>query len=262
MVRLAPRDAQSSVSWIRESLPAREDPRPFDPEAYDWYHSIDLPGGKRTRGMYDHHPLLPHYGLPEDLGGATALDIGSANGFWAFELERRGAKVTALDIASANQLDLPPAAREIVSRELDRPLRRGIEYVCRERNSSIELVTGSVYALDPAEIGTFDFVHAGDILLHLRDPALALQRIRSVTRGQALLSDVFDPALDGLGAEARLIRYCGGWSVTTWWEPSLGALAQMVSDAGFSSVEILNTYMLSTRSSAAGPWRAIIRARP
>src|SRR5437588_1822567 len=34
-----------------------------------WYHTIDLPDGRRTPGQFDHRELLAHYGLPADLSG-------------------------------------------------------------------------------------------------------------------------------------------------------------------------------------------------
>ena len=80
--------------------------------AAPWYHTIELPGGLVTNGVYDHRPLVPHYGLPENLSGRRALDVGTADGFWAFELERRGAEVTALDVERLSELDLPPALSE------------------------------------------------------------------------------------------------------------------------------------------------------
>jgi tRNA (mo5U34)-methyltransferase len=63
----------------------------------------------------------------------------------------------------------------------------------RRLGSAVKLVNGPVYDLHPDTAGTFDFVHAGDILLHLRDPALALQRLRAVCSGALLLADAFDP---------------------------------------------------------------------
>jgi hypothetical protein len=36
----------------------------------------------------------------------------------------------------------------------------------------------------------------------------------------------------------------------------------MVSDAGFSHVEVVTTYCLDQWGSVPGPWRAVIRARP
>ena len=41
--------------------------------------------------------------LPDDLTGATVLDVGTTNGGFAFEAERRGAvRVVAVDIVDAD----------------------------------------------------------------------------------------------------------------------------------------------------------------
>src|SRR5262245_62521924 len=69
-------------------LPSRSD----DPQLENWYHTIELGNGLVSRGFYDHRPVVNCYGLPDSLCGKTALDIGTADGFWAFEMERRGAE--------------------------------------------------------------------------------------------------------------------------------------------------------------------------
>jgi tRNA (mo5U34)-methyltransferase len=230
--------------------------------AHPWYHTIELPNGVVTRGRFDHRRLLPHYGLPDDLRGKRALDVGSGDGFWAFELERRGAEVTSLDVEAFADVDLPPVLHKIfVERPVDLSFRRGLEIAHRRLGSQVELINRPVYDLDPDEVGTFDLVHAGDIMLHLRDPALALQRLRAVTSGQILLADCFDPALDDLGAGPGLTRYRGGWDDVTWWAPALSTLAQMVVDAGFEDVRVLTTYSLAERDSAQGLWHAVLRGR-
>jgi hypothetical protein len=48
-----------------------------------WYHTVDLGDGIVTPGQYDHRPILGHYGLPDDLTGKSALDIGPAHGFFS-----------------------------------------------------------------------------------------------------------------------------------------------------------------------------------
>lgn len=69
-----------------------------------WFHNLHLPDGTRTA---PHHPLgdfprfkwqqiAPH--LPADLTGWRALDIGCNAGFYCFELARRGASVTGIDV--------------------------------------------------------------------------------------------------------------------------------------------------------------------
>ncbi len=230
--------------------------------SHSWYHTIELPDGSVTPGRFDHRPLLVHYGLPEQLQGERALDIGSGDGFWAFELERRGAEVTSLDVESFLDVDLPPALHTIfVNRPVDLSFRRGFEIARRRLGSQVTLLNKPVYDLDPTEDGMFDFVHAGDILLHLRDPILALQKIRAVTSGTALFADCFDPHLDALMAGPGLTRYRGGWEDVTWWSPALSTLAQMVSDAGYSQVEILTTYTLSEYDTVQGPWRAVVRGQ-
>src|SRR6266536_1928744 len=175
-------------------------------------------------------PLVAEYGLPDNLTGKCALDVGSADGFWAFELERRGARVTALDIETTADLDLPPAVRRMVAeRGLAHPIGRGFELARELLGSQVKAVTSGVYDLDPDRLGRFDLVHAGDILLHLRDPVRALERIRSITAGEALLSDVFDPNLDELGqVDQQLACYLGGWNSAVWWIPSKSTLAHMV----------------------------------
>jgi tRNA (mo5U34)-methyltransferase len=212
--------------------------------------------------MYDHRPLLPHYGLPVDLRGKRALDVGSGDGFWAFELERRGGEVTSVDVETFADTDFPRALhRTYLQHPTKLSFRRGMEIAHRRLGSKVKLVNRPVYELDPDDVGTFDFVHAGDILLHLRDPALALQRIRSVADGDVLFADLFDPVLDELGVGPGLTRFRGGWTDATWWGPSLSALGQMVVDAGFRDVELLTTYRLAPRGTSEGPWRAVFRAR-
>src|SRR5437660_12337372 len=59
--------------------------------SYSWYHTLDLGYGVVTKGMFDHRPALHRYLIPSDLSGMRCLDIGTMDGFWAFEMERRGA---------------------------------------------------------------------------------------------------------------------------------------------------------------------------
>src|SRR5262249_3860603 len=76
-------------------------------KTHPWYHTIELPGGIVTPGAYDHRPLMPSYGIPEDLTGQRVRDGGSFDGFFALEFEGRGADVPALDIGSTDDTDLP-----------------------------------------------------------------------------------------------------------------------------------------------------------
>ncbi len=277
-VAFTPRDPEAGLTFVRDRLAwraeHRQEPAPGEvddgPQALarlvagrPWYHTIELPHGIVTLGHYDHRALVPHYGIPADLTGRRVLDLASADGFWAFEFERRGATVTALDIESTADVDLPgPVRAWAEAQAVADPITDGFALAKRALRSEAEHLTGTIYELDPARLGRFDLVHAGDVLLHLRDPLAALEQIRRVTKGQALLSDVFEPGLPpSPDPDGKLAMYYGGGNAA-WWRPGLGALVQMVADAGFSDVEVVTTYSLAGRGERTGPWRAVLRATP
>ena len=85
---------------------------PDDPRLEGWYHTIELGGGIVTKGVFDHRPILDRFGLPASLAGKSALDVGTGDGFFAFELERRGAeRVTAIDVPTLDDIDWTPTMR-------------------------------------------------------------------------------------------------------------------------------------------------------
>ena len=75
-----------------------------------WYHVLELAPGQVTEGLFDLHPYVERYGL-ERMDGMRALEVGTWDGFWAFEMERRGAEVVALDLDDERDLDWPPRRR-------------------------------------------------------------------------------------------------------------------------------------------------------
>ena len=73
-----------------------------------WYHTIDLPDGSCTPGLFDHRAATGYVAWPAAVAGGRCLDVGTFDGFWSFELERRGAsEVVAIDV---DDLPLHPAA--------------------------------------------------------------------------------------------------------------------------------------------------------
>jgi tRNA (mo5U34)-methyltransferase len=274
-LHLHARDPQGQIPFLRSMTQGRavenEPVRPGDTngqapndglrravEQVSWYHTVALPGGVVTPGFYDHRPLVPHYGLPERIEGRRVLDVATADGFWAFELERRGADVTATDVSRISELDLPLQLREVLSQEaLDARTGAGFAIAHDALGSKVRRLEKNVYDLNPRDMGTFDLVHVADLLLHLENPLRALRAIRSVTDGSAHITDCFDPHLSGNG----LTRYGGGWNSMCWWTPSLDTLGQMILDAGFASVDLHAVYTLRSPGMPDGPRRATFVAR-
>jgi tRNA (mo5U34)-methyltransferase len=257
-----PRDARKAVAFLgmqNKAGPAQSPVPAEDAAASSWYHTLEFPDGTVTPGQFDHRPLVSRYGLPTDLAGKTALDVATFDGFWAFEMERRGADVTALDLDSAEDFDLPAEARREFGDAAYPAMGSGFALAHEALGSRARRVAGSVYDLAESGLGPFDLVHVGDLLLHLRRPLAALEAVRAVTAHQALIVDVVD--LDPYaGPFGPVMHYSGGWDDVTWWVPSLSALGQLVIDAGFSRVQLNAVYYLTKTHESSGYWRASISA--
>jgi tRNA (mo5U34)-methyltransferase len=225
------------------------------------YHTVEMPDGTVLQGAWDHRELAKDYGFPEDMTGMRALDVAAFDGFWSFEMERRGATVTALDLPRHNDSDLPPPAKEELTRRYGEVLTAPTFERTREMlGSKVERVQTSIYDADPATLGTFDFVHIADVLLHLERPWQALRKVRELTTKQALIVDAYEPDLEW-GPRGPTMQYLGGWFDVVWWVPSLDALAQMVIDAGFRTVRVHRTYSLrAVGDPEPGLWRAAMIA--
>ena len=191
--------------------------------AVEWYHTIDLGDGIRTQGVFDHSSIMPKYPLPERLDGLRVLDVATFDGYFAFEMERRGAKeIIALDVPCARSLDLPRSRRNRMSEEeLDRPFGQGFSLAHERLQSKVQRVDMNVYDLSPERLGKFDVVHLGSLLLHLQNPIKALENLYDVTKDRAVIADCYSPKLP-----LRIMRYLGGQENCAWWSMSLGCLTQ------------------------------------
>src|SRR3954470_24043317 len=146
-----------------------------------WYHTIELPEGVVTPGHFDTRGAVQHVPLPADMSGMRVLEVGTWDGFWAFEMERRGADVVALDLDDERELDWPPRRRPKEFPENKRG--QGFEVARELLGSNVERVVCNVYDATPERLGLFDLVFCGSVLIHLRDQFLALERIASVCSG-------------------------------------------------------------------------------
>ncbi len=209
-----------------------------------WYHVIELPHGVVTPGRADHRQQIGLYGLPADLHGMRALDVATFDGFWAFEMERRGAEVVAIDIGRWSQADVPLRWLENLKPEDDGVTGAGFRLASELLESKVDRRELSVYDLSPDNVGTFDVVFLSDLLLHLRDPQRALERLYSVVRpdGYALIAEPYSTPLERF-EDAALTEFVG-YVDYIWAVPSSKALKRMLAVAGFSRVEELSRFRL------------------
>lgn len=203
-------------------------------ERYPWYHTLDLGQGVVTPGLFDHRPVLGRYELPDDLSGLRCLDVATMDGYWAFELERRGAaSVVAIDLDDPEDLDWPASLRAGHEKSMDETKGERFALARAALGSNVDRVVMSAYDLSPA-LGHFDFVFCGDLLLHLKDPITPVERIRSVCTGSAVIANVIKRFRF---QENRALAELDGVDRFEWWTTNLAGLVRIVRSAGFARVE-------------------------
>jgi hypothetical protein len=201
-------------------------------QALGWYHTIDLGGGLVTPGAYDHRPYVGAYGFPRDLHGRTALDVGASNGFFTFDLERRGAVVTSTDLPQWDAHDFGP------------------RYVAPMDAAAAEGLLHDAYRLAHTALGS----RAERRLI--TDPARALQRLQAVTREAAIIATVLYP----LATPEPIARFMGEPGGFTWWYPNRAAFEALVRSAGFTGYEWYSEFRLDYADGQPGPYHGVIRA--
>jgi tRNA (mo5U34)-methyltransferase len=211
-----------------------------------WYHTIELAPGVVTPGWFDLRPIVHKLPWP-DVRGKRCLDVGTYDGFLAFEMERRGAaEVVALDIPNHEDWDWPPDMRARGADELALLAgpEKGVGFrVAHEAlGSSIEKVDMSAYEISPEKLGTFDVVVCGSLMLHLRDPSRALEAIRTVCTGEFMSSEEIDLPLTLRHPRRALARLNGSGPMLQWWVPSVEGHRRMVFAAGFEIMRTTRPY--------------------
>ncbi len=127
-------------------------------QSLGWYHSVELPDGRVIPGFQTPGKMrsrLRQFPVPQDLRGKRVLDIGAWDGWFSFEMEKRGASVVAVDAVQSEKF--------LVARGF--------------LNSKVEFVKADVYDLSPAELGRFDVILFLGVLYHLKHPLLALEKV-------------------------------------------------------------------------------------
>jgi tRNA (mo5U34)-methyltransferase len=214
------------------------DPRAMVAGVRRWYHCIEVARGMVTPGLFDLRPVVDRLPWPE-VRGMRCLDVGTADGFLAFELERRGAaEVVAVDLAAHDEWDWeqsvgglgPDYLRHVTGPQPGIAFRVAHELL----GSSVRFQALSVYDLSPAAVGEFDVVVCGSLLLHLRDPMRALEAVRSVCFGRLLCTNQVDLVRSLLAPRNPLVRLDGTSGVTQWWVPNAAGHRQMLRAAGFA----------------------------
>ena len=187
-----------------------------------WYHSIELPDGSLIKGHQSIDRLqwrLRRFPVPPDLSGKRVLDIGAWDGWFSFEMERRGAEVVAVDLTVKE--------RFLTAKRL---LRSNVEYVISD-----------IQQLSPERLGRFDIVLFLGVLYHTKHPLLALERVCDLCTDMAFIEsyvtdDGSDPSAPPAMEFYETTELRGQFD--NWVGPNTSCLLALCRTAGFPRVEL------------------------
>lgn len=206
-----------------------------------WFHNLHLPDGTQTCAdhflgdfpSYKWSALAPC--LPARLDGWTVLDIGCNAGFYSFELAKRGARVTGIDVEELYLRQARWAAEKMGLADRVSFRRQQVYSLARSHEQ-------------------WDLVMFMGVFYHLRYPLLALDAVgRRVRRlmvfqtlsmpGEEVERDIRDLSLDD-----RERLHSRGWPKmafiehrlagdrTNWWAPNHAAVEAMLRSTGMKIV--------------------------
>jgi tRNA (mo5U34)-methyltransferase len=207
-----------------------------------WFHNLHLPGGMETMPNHPYYGdfprrkwerIAPH--IPEELSGWRALDIGCNAGFYTFELARRGAHVTAIDV-DAHYLD---QAR----------------WAAGQMGLTDQITFRQMQVYDLArEADAYDLVWFMGVFYHLRYPMLGLDIVTEKVKRLLVFQTLTMPGMDetdtpeNLEMTERERMREPGWPAmsfiehrlagdpTNWWAPSHAGIEAMLRAAGMRVV--------------------------
>jgi tRNA (mo5U34)-methyltransferase len=201
----------------------------------EWFHNLNLHGVPTApQHFLGDFPSIKWRNIasavPENLSGATVLDVGCNAGFYSLEMKKRGAaRVLGIDVD-------------------DRYLKQA-QFAAKTLGVQIEFQKCSVYDTDQIP-GQFDYVLFMGVFYHLRYPLFALDKLIKKVRGKLVFQTMVRGSVDveewnedypfwntQIFAEANFpamyfIEKSYSNDPTNWWIPNRAAVEAMLRSSG------------------------------
>ena len=204
-----------------------------------WYHTMKFGEELSTNGIYNIFPLWNKYYFP-NLNNKRVLDVGCADGYFSFEFEKLGAKVVAIDAYHSDFF----------------------EFAKEKLNSKVEYKIIDAYDISSENLGVFDFVFCGTMLLHLENPLKVLENIHGVIdKGLFVCANpTYHPWYYMFYKIMRKHLYVAKFHhqrpsigyVPTYWIPTEDCLYSMLHRVGFDNIIKKGNFWLNGYSKATG----------
>ena len=214
------------------------------PEDCIFYHTIYIPDFGLCEGSWDCRDAVDSYLGGVNFTGKKVLDVGPANGFFSFEMEKRGAQVVAIDLGQETGWDIVPNAKTFgdASRRGRQNAVRLVEdafwFAHKRFKSKVQMIYGSAYET-PNLIDKVDIALMGNVLQHLRDPFRAIEQVANVVDETIIITETLwdesDGFVDSVGmsfiprADVQEVDH-------SWWKVSPPLVMEILRLLGFGDI--------------------------
>ena len=205
----------------------------------EWFHNMNINGVWTAPNHFlGDFPAVKWKGIskafPQDLNGASVLDIGCNGGFYSIALKNRGAgRVLGLDV--------------------DERYLRQARFAAETLRLDIEFQKCSVYEVDQIP-GQFDYVLFLGVFYHLRYPLFALDKIVKKVSGRLFFQSMIRGAMEPRTWQENyefwdmkpfqdpgfpcmyFIENSYANDYTNWWIPNRGAVEGILRSSGLEII--------------------------
>ena len=226
--------SDDEITKIIESVP--EQPNGF----FTWYHSF------RFGNVYAHgtitslqYQMWVSSLIPENLKNKTVLDIGTADGFYSFLCESRGAK----KVVAVDWTEFPgfSAAHKILDSKVE--FRK---LIIDESNLGFVDLKQKISTINEIK-EKFDIILLFGVLYHLPNPIMVIQKLFKNTSMLLIASHIID------SKEPAMYYYPEGsltpGDTTNWWVPTPSCLIDIGKRLGFNKSKMVDTFDFDSMNS-------------
>lgn len=214
-------------------------------EDCEFYQAIDIPGYGFQKGQWDLREGMAEYLSDVDFSGKTVLEVGTANGFVCFEMERRGAQVTGFDLAEDLTYDAPPYAAEYLSRDAYlhglRRIRNAWWLAHEALGSKARVAYGHANKIPPA-LGRFDIGVLANVMQHLQDPIGALLGLASRVDETVIVTET--DWMDGVNDDLVGMMHFDKDNPYVWYQVKPNLVKAVLKRMGFTDITVTRHYQM------------------